>query len=83
MLATCLLASALMSFAMQVNQLHLELVRRKDVMDAEVKKVKSMLRKIEHENADLRFLNTQYAHKVTLTFQYAIVDLPKSCNLPT
>eukprot|EP00041_Stephanoeca_diplocostata_P015961 m.309942 g.309942 ORF g.309942 m.309942 type:complete len:1111 (-) comp20206_c0_seq2:458-3790(-) len=48
----------------EVNQLHLELIRRKDAMDSNVKKVKSLLRKVEHENADLRFLNTQYAHKL-------------------
>ena len=26
--------------------------------------MKSTMRKLEHENADLRFLNTQYIHKV-------------------
>jgi hypothetical protein len=50
----------------QVNQLHLELVRRKDATDVEVQKVRSLLRIVEHENADLRFLNTQYAHKASL-----------------
>ena len=48
----------------EVNQLHVELVKRKDAMDSQVKKIRSSLRKVEHENADLRFLNTQYAHKL-------------------
>ena len=42
----------------------MELIRRKDAMDATVKKMKLTMRKVEHENADLRFLNTQYAHKL-------------------
>ena len=48
----------------EVNQLHMELIRRKDAMDASAKKMKLTMRKVEHENADLRFLNTQYAHKL-------------------
>ena len=42
----------------------MELIRRKDVADVQVKKIKEILRKVEHENTDLRFLNSQYAHKV-------------------
>ena len=42
----------------------MELVRRKDAADAQVKRMRAQLRKLEHENADLRFLNTQYAHKL-------------------
>jgi chromosome segregation ATPase len=48
----------------EVNQLHMELVRRKDNADAQIKKMRSTLRDVEHENADLKFLNTQYAHKL-------------------
>ena len=29
-----------------------------------MKEFKSQLRKLEHENADLRFLNTQYIHRL-------------------
>ncbi len=48
----------------EVNQLHLELVRRKDAHEQQLKELQAQLRHIEHENYDLRFLNTQYAHKV-------------------
>jgi hypothetical protein len=48
----------------EVNQLHLELVRAKDAADKQAKSIRGALRKVEHENADLKFLNTQYAHKI-------------------
>ncbi len=48
----------------EVNNLHMELVRRKDAAEEQLNKLKATYRKIEHENADLRFLNTQYAQKV-------------------
>jgi centrosomal protein CEP135 len=46
------------------NQLHLQLIRAKEVSENTMKELKSSLRKMEHENADLKFLNTQYVHKV-------------------
>jgi centrosomal protein CEP135 len=46
------------------NELHLELIRIKDDYEAQLKDIKASLRKVEHENSDLRFLNTQYIHKL-------------------
>eukprot|EP00039_Didymoeca_costata_P016421 m.295055 g.295055 ORF g.295055 m.295055 type:complete len:1015 (+) comp16393_c0_seq1:294-3338(+) len=48
----------------EVNKLHLELIRRKDAMDSQVKQMKHNMRNIETQNSDLRFLNTQYAQKI-------------------
>ncbi|CAF1264939.1 unnamed protein product [Adineta steineri] len=46
------------------NDLHLELIKCREQLDHHVKDFKSQLRKLEHENADLRFLNTQYIHRL-------------------
>ncbi|XP_071511617.1 centrosomal protein of 135 kDa-like [Diadema antillarum] len=46
------------------NDLHVQLIRLKDELDSTSKDLKSTIRKLEHENADLRFLNSQYVHKV-------------------
>ena len=46
------------------NQLHVQLIRAKEDSENTIKEVKNTLRKMEHENADLKFLNTQYVHKV-------------------
>ncbi|XP_054754885.2 centrosomal protein of 135 kDa-like [Lytechinus pictus] len=46
------------------NELHSQHIRLKDEFDARSKDHKSTIRKLEHENADLRFLNSQYVHKV-------------------
>jgi len=62
------------------NDLHLELIKCREQLDHHMKGIdqlflyfililfkiefKSQLRKLEHENADLRFLNTQYIHRL-------------------
>ncbi|XP_067662962.1 centrosomal protein of 135 kDa-like isoform X1 [Haliotis asinina] len=46
------------------NEIHLQLVKQKEDMDTAVRELKASLRKLEHENADLKFLNNQYVHKV-------------------
>ena len=46
------------------NELHLELIKLKDDYEAQIRELKSKLSKVEHENSDLRFLNTQYLHKL-------------------
>lgn len=46
------------------NDLHLELIKCREQLDHHMKEFKSQLRKLEHENADLRFLNTQYIHRL-------------------
>ena len=46
------------------NELHLELIKIKDNFELEIKDLKSKLHKVDHENSDLRFLNTQYLHKL-------------------
>ncbi|EGD72912.1 hypothetical protein PTSG_12195 [Salpingoeca rosetta] len=48
----------------EVNELHMEIVRRKDVADAQTKTLKAHMRQLQHENADLRFLNSQYAQQI-------------------
>ncbi|CAF1022017.1 unnamed protein product [Rotaria sordida] len=46
------------------NDLHLELLKCREQLDHHIKEFKGQLRKLEHENADLRFLNTQYIHRL-------------------
>eukprot|EP00795_Rhopilema_esculentum_P000219 gene219-9856_t len=46
------------------NDLHLELIRQKEDAEHKFKDLKEKLRKLEHENSDLKFLNSQYVHKV-------------------
>ncbi|KAL8621049.1 hypothetical protein ACOMHN_040574 [Nucella lapillus] len=46
------------------NELHMQLIKQKEDFDCLVRELKSSLRKIEHENTDLKFLNNQYVHKV-------------------
>ena len=46
------------------NELHLQHIRAKEDSERTIKELKASLRKLEHENADLKFLNTQYVHKV-------------------
>ena len=46
------------------NDLHLQLIKLKEDTDVSIKDLKASLRKLEHENADLRFLNSQFVHKV-------------------
>ena len=45
------------------NELHVQLIRTKEDGERAIKELKGSLRKLEHENADLKFLNTQYVHK--------------------
>ena len=46
------------------NDLHLQLIKLREETDQAIRDLKSSVRKLEHENADLKFLNTQYVHKV-------------------
>lgn len=46
------------------NELHLHLIKIKDELEIEIKDLKTKLNKSENENSDLRFLNTQYLHKL-------------------
>ncbi|KAJ1215190.1 hypothetical protein NDU88_002799 [Pleurodeles waltl] len=48
------------------NELHLELLKLKEDSDRQIKDLKASLRKIEHQTADLKFLNNQYIHKIRL-----------------
>ncbi|KAJ8298507.1 hypothetical protein KUTeg_025038 [Tegillarca granosa] len=47
----------------ETNDLHQQLIKQKEEADAIVRELKASLRKLEHENADLKFLNNQYVHK--------------------
>ncbi|KAM9831352.1 centrosomal protein of 135 kDa [Neosynchiropus ocellatus] len=46
------------------NALHLQLLRLKEDNDRVSKELKTHIRQLDHETADLKFLNNQYAHKV-------------------
>ncbi|XP_053314564.1 centrosomal protein of 135 kDa [Spea bombifrons] len=46
------------------NELHLELLKTKEESDRFIKDLKASLRKLEHQTADLKFLNNQYVHKI-------------------
>uniref|UniRef100_H2Z636 Centrosomal protein of 135 kDa n=1 Tax=Ciona savignyi TaxID=51511 RepID=H2Z636_CIOSA len=46
------------------NSIHLELVKTKEELEATSKSLKASIRQLEHENADLRFLNSQFIQKV-------------------
>ncbi|NXJ60987.1 CP135 protein, partial [Rostratula benghalensis] len=48
------------------NELHLEILKLKEQSDRHVKDLKASLRRIEHETADLKFLNNQYIHKIKM-----------------
>ncbi|XP_063166215.1 centrosomal protein of 135 kDa isoform X3 [Candoia aspera] len=46
------------------NELHLEVLKLKEQLEEQVKDLKATLRKFEHENSDMKFLNNQYMHKM-------------------
>uniref|UniRef100_A0A8C5S4R0 Centrosomal protein of 135 kDa n=1 Tax=Laticauda laticaudata TaxID=8630 RepID=A0A8C5S4R0_LATLA len=46
------------------NELHLEVLKLKEQLEEQVKNLKATLRKFEHENSDMKFLNNQYIHKM-------------------
>ncbi|CAN2388620.1 centriole-centriole cohesion [Pristimantis euphronides] len=46
------------------NELHLELLKIKEASDRHIKDLKASLRKLEHQAADLKFLNNQCVHKI-------------------
>ena len=46
------------------NELHQQLLRLKENSELRVRELKATLRRIEHENADIKFLNTQYFQKL-------------------
>ncbi|KAK2182665.1 hypothetical protein NP493_341g00002 [Ridgeia piscesae] len=46
------------------NELHQKLIRQKDEFELTIKDMRCTLRKLEHENADLKFLNNQYVAKI-------------------
>ncbi|NXN28115.1 CP135 protein, partial [Nycticryphes semicollaris] len=48
------------------NELHLEILKLKEQSDRHVKDLKASLRRLEHETADLKFLNNQYVHKIKM-----------------
>ncbi|XP_069487721.1 centrosomal protein of 135 kDa [Ambystoma mexicanum] len=48
------------------NELHLELLKLKENSDRQIKDLKATLRKMDHQTADLKFLNNQYVHKIRL-----------------
>ncbi|XP_025942215.1 centrosomal protein of 135 kDa isoform X4 [Apteryx rowi] len=48
------------------NELHLEILKLKEQSDRHVKDLRATLRKVEHETADLKFLNNQYIHKIKM-----------------
>ena len=45
-------------------KLHQQLLRLKENAESRMRDLKTLLRRLEHENADLKFLNTQYLQKI-------------------
>ena len=46
------------------TKLHQQLLRLKENAESRMRDMKTVLRRLEHENADLKFLNTQYVQKM-------------------
>lgn len=46
------------------NELHQQVIRLKENSELRVRELKASLRRLEHENSDLKFLNTQYLQKL-------------------
>lgn len=46
------------------NELHQQLIRAKESSELRIRELKASLRRLEHENADIKFLNTQYFQKL-------------------
>lgn len=46
------------------NELHQQLIRLKEESEARARELRGKLRRVEHENADLKFLNTQYVQRL-------------------
>ena len=46
------------------NELHQQIIRLKENSEHRVRELKASLRRLEHESADLKFLNTQYLQKL-------------------
>lgn len=46
------------------NELHQKIIRLKENSEQRIRELKASLRRLEHENADLKFLNTQYFQKL-------------------
>lgn len=46
------------------NELHQQLIKLKESSEMRTRDLKATLRRLEHENADLKFLNTQYVQRL-------------------
>ena len=46
------------------TKLHQQLLRLKENAESRMRDMKTALRRLEHENADLKFLNTQYVQRM-------------------
>lgn len=46
------------------NSLHQKLIKLKENADQKTREMKAVLRRLEHENTDLKFLNTQYLQRL-------------------
>ena len=49
------------------NELHQKVLKLKESSEIKVRDLKATLRRLDHENADLKFLNTQYVQKIQST----------------
>ncbi|NWV40963.1 CP135 protein, partial [Grantiella picta] len=48
------------------NDLHLEILKLKELSERHVKDLKASLRRVENETSDVKFLNNQYMHKIKM-----------------
>ncbi|KAM4629083.1 centrosomal protein of 135 kDa [Polymixia lowei] len=46
------------------NELHLGLIKLREEKDRVCRELKALVRKLDHDTSDLKFLNNQYVHKV-------------------
>lgn len=51
-------------FIKENNELHQRVLKVKENSDQRIRELKAILRRFEHENADLKFLNTQYLQRL-------------------
>ncbi|XP_065884838.1 centrosomal protein of 135 kDa-like [Dysidea avara] len=49
------------------NELHQKVLKLKESSEIKVRDLKATLRRLDHENTDLKFLNTQYVQKIQST----------------
>jgi len=63
------------------NELHQKVMKLKESSEIKVRDLKATLRRLDHENTDLKFLNTQYVQKIQVTEKESQVKSEKIIEL--